>query len=369
MARLAGKPGTWLSVAVAVALAAVALVVLDGRPPPDGKPLPSAAPPSRDAAWMHRLAPGEKPPQFVLFSFDGAGSHDHWRRVLPLAKSVHAHFSGFLSGIYLLPDSQRDRYAGPGHRPGKASIGFGGSEDDVRTLVADLNTAVDQGEEIGTHYNGHFCTGSEPSVGRWNTTAWDNELRQFFAFVDAARAGRGLRVDPATIKGGRTPCLEGDWAQAFPAMRQAGMRYDSSQPSDGVRWPAQANGIWEFWMPYVKVPALHKKVIMMDYNLWFQFNHAREDSSRTAEYTQDTLDTYRGAYEAAFTGNRAPLVVANHFNDWAGGTFAKATESFMGEVCVKPETVCATYSEVMRWMSLQDPATLDKYRAMPAAQP
>ncbi|OAP26382.1 MULTISPECIES: hypothetical protein [Amycolatopsis] len=164
MARLAGKPGTWLSVAVAVALAAVALVVLDGRPPPDGKPLPSAAPPSRDAAWMHRLAPGEKPPQFVLFSFDGAGSHEHWRRVLPLAKSVHAHFSGFLSGIYLLPDSQRDRYAGPGHRPGKASIGFGGSEDDVRTLVADLNTAVDQGEEIGTHYNGHFCTGSEPSA-------------------------------------------------------------------------------------------------------------------------------------------------------------------------------------------------------------
>ncbi|MDT8915156.1 polysaccharide deacetylase [Amycolatopsis sp. PS_44_ISF1] len=374
MAHVFRKPGAWFSMGVAAVLVGVLLVKLDGHRSPEwpassAPPVSVPAPPAEAASWMHKLGPGEKPPQFVLFSFDGAGSHDHWQRVLPLAKSVHAHFSGFLSGIYLLPNAQRGQYTGPGHPTGKASIGFGGSEDEVRTLVSDLNTAVDQGEEIGTHYNGHFCTGAEPSVGHWSTAAWDRELRQFFGFVDGARTGRGLRVDPAAIKGGRTPCLEGDWAQAFPAMRDSGLQYDSSRPSDGVKWPSQVDGLWEFWMPYVKVPALGKKVIMMDYNLWFQYNHAQEDSSHTAEYTQDTVETYRGAYQAAFQGNRAPLVVGNHFNDWAGGAFAKATEDFMGEVCGKPETVCATYSEVIRWMSLQDPAVLDRYRQMPAAQP
>jgi hypothetical protein len=318
---------------------------------------------------MHRLRPGEKPPQFVLFSFDGAGSHEHWQRVLPLAKSVGAHFSGFLSGIYLLTDAQRNRYVGPGHKPGKASISFGGSDENVRTLVSDLNTAVADGNEIGTHYNGHFCTGAEPSVGHWTTAAWKSELQQFFEYVNDARGQRGLKVDPTAILGGRTPCLEGNWAQAFPAIRAAGLRYDSSQPSDGVQWPRKVSGIWEFWMPYVKVPALGKKVIMMDFNLWFQYNHAQDDASRSAEFTSDTLDTYRNAYAAAYRGNRAPLVIANHFNDWAGGAFANATEQFMDEVCTKPETVCSTYSEVMRWMSLQDTAVLDHYRSLPAAQP
>ena len=80
------------------------------------------------------------------------------------------------------------------------------------------------------------------------------------------------------------------------------------------------------------------------------------------------MDTYRAAYQAAMAGNRAPLVVGNHFNDWAGSAFSNAAEQFMGEVCAKPETVCATYSEVIEWMQLQDPAVLDGFRALPKAQ-
>src|SRR3954469_432330 len=93
-----------------------------------------AAPPD----WMRPLRPGEKPPQFVLFSFDGAGSHEHWRRILPLARKVHAHVTGFLSGLYLLPDSLRGTYHGPGHGAGRASISFGGTDADVATRIRDL---------------------------------------------------------------------------------------------------------------------------------------------------------------------------------------------------------------------------------------
>jgi len=322
---------------------------------------------SRLAAVMHRLAPGEKPPQFVIFSFDGAGSHDHWQKIMALAGPAEARVTGFLSGLYLVDDADRARYEGPGHAPGKSSIGFGGSEADVATLVTDLDEARARGHEIGTHYNGHFCAGSEPSVGKWSTAMWNTELDQFFRFVDDAR-DRGLRLDPATVKGGRTPCLEGDRDQAFPAMRSHGLTYDSSQTSNGIAWPTDQNGIREFWMPIVRVPALRKKVIMMDYNLWYSLNGARDDPTRAGSFTTAALDTYRGAYDAAFTGNRAPLVVGNHFNNWSGGAFFSAVEQFLPDVCVRAKTVCATYSDVNAWLDLQDPAVLDTWRAMPHAQ-
>jgi hypothetical protein len=317
---------------------------------------------------MRRLHPGEKPPQFVLFSFDGVGSHEHWRRILPIAQRAHAHFTGFLSGVYLLQDGQREQYSGPGHPPGTSSIGFGGPPARVAARIEDLNAAIAAGHEIGTHYNGHFCRGAEPSVGRWNTSMWNAELDQFFAFVRGADAA-GLHLNPGAITGGRTPCLEGRWDQAVPAMRAHGFTYDSSRPANGVTWPTLLDGIWEFWMPTVTVPALHRKVIMMDYNLWFALNGAADQPARTAELTAHILDTYRGAYQAALRTNRAPLVVANHFNDWAGEAFATATEQFMAQVCAQPETVCATYSEVIAWMSLQDPTVLGSYRAIPPAQP
>ena len=40
----------------------------------------------------------------------------------------------------------------------------------------------------------------------------------------------------------------------------------------------------------------------------------------------------------------------------------------MTEVCVRAETVCATYTEVIEWMGLQDPEILDTYRSRPHAQ-
>lgn len=369
----------WGPIGTGVALTLTFLVLLIlGTLGPDS-PRESSAPAAQGASgtpsWMRKLSPGEKPPQFVLFSFDGAGSHPHWQRVLPIAEKVGAHVTGFLSGIYLLPDTRRAEYTGPGHQPGRASIGFGGGDKEVRTRIDDLNDAVARGHEIGTHYNGHFCSGNEPSGGRWTTEQWRAELDQFFAFVRDATS-RGLLVAENTIKGGRTPCLEGVPEAVLPAMAERGLTYDTSLTSEGVAWPEQqvkgdgeAGGVWEFWVPVVRVPALAgKKVIMMDYNLWYSLNGAKDEPARDTEFTAITLDTYRAAYQAALNTNRAPLTVGNHFNDWSGGAFSRATEQFLGEVCVRKETVCATYSEVIKWMRLQDPALLDTYRTKPHAQ-
>ncbi len=380
-----GRKARVLGPVVALVVAVAAVIVMQVRQPttvtgsPTGTtpntPSPAAAlPPNTDPQpgstpdWMRPLKPGEKPPQFVLFSFDGAGSHEHWQRMLDISQKSNATFSGFLTGIYLLSADQRGQYTGPGHAPGASSVGFGGSQQEVSTRIDDLNTALDRGMEIGTHYNGHFCRGSEPSVGRWDANAWRQELTEFFTFFDQATK-QGLRVSPASVKGGRTPCLEGRFDVLFPVLAERGMTYDSSKVSDGLAWPRQEDGgIWEFRMPIVRVPALNRKVIMMDYNLWFSLNQAKEDASRKGEFTDVTLNTYRAAYNAALQGNRAPIVIGNHFNDWAGGAFASAVEKFMPEVCTKPETVCTTYSQVIKWMGLQPPEVLAALQKQPNAQ-
>ena len=357
---------------VALALTFLILLVLGtlGGPdrPSQAREVPVAQGKAAPPDWMRKLRDGEKPPQFVLFSFDGAGSHAHWQRVLPLAEKVNAHVTGFLSGIYLLPDHLRGEYEGPGHGRGRASISFGGTDAEVATRIDDLNTAYRQGHEIGTHYNGHFCAGNEPSGGRWSKADWTSELDQFFSILRDA-AARGLAVPESAVKGGRVPCLEGDPEEFLPAVGERAMTYDTSVTSEGVAWPELRDGVWEFRVPVVRVPALSgKRVIMMDYNLWYSLNGAKEDPSRDAEFTAVTLDTYRAAYQAAYNTNRAPLTVGNHFNDWSGGAFSRATEQFMNEVCVRQQTVCATYSEVIEWMKLQDPEVLDTYRAKPHAQ-
>ncbi|MGW6444682.1 polysaccharide deacetylase [Lentzea sp. NPDC055074] len=341
--------------------------------PKDAGPTPTVPAPTPEQVakqpWMHKLAPGEKPPQFVLFSFDGAVSKKHWDKVLPIAKAKNAHVTGLLSGVYMLADQDGDQYQPPaGLQRGKSDIDFGGTRQDVMSRIDYLNQVIAAGHEIGTHYNGHFCSnGTQPSVDKWDTAAWNAELAQFKQIVDRSRAA-GLNLPADAVRGGRTPCLEGNWDQAFPAMAANGLVYDTSKVALGVQWPTVQNGLYEFPMPEVRVPGLGKQVVMMDFNLWYSLNQAKEEPWRAADFAQIVLQTYKSVHQAALNGNRAPIVVGNHFNEWNGDAFSTAMEQFMEFVCDEPETVCATYTEVIQWMQLQDPAVLDQLRRMPAAR-
>ncbi|MET9228201.1 polysaccharide deacetylase [Lentzea sp. NPDC003310] len=341
--------------------------------PKDSGPTPTVPAPSPEQIakqpWMHKLAPGEKPPQFVLFSFDGAVSKQHWDKVLPIAKAKNAHVTGLLSGVYMLAEQDKNQYQPPaGLKRGLSDIDFGGTRQDVTSRIGYLNQVIADGHEIGTHYNGHFCSnGSQPSVDKWDTAAWNAELAQFKQIVDKSRAA-GLNLPADAVRGGRTPCLEGNWDQAFPAMAANGLVYDTSKVALGVQWPTVQNGLYEFPMPEVRVPGLGKQVVMMDFNLWYSLNQAKDEPWRAADFAQIVLETYKSVHQAALNGNRAPIVVGNHFNEWNGNAFSTAMEQFMEFVCDKPETVCATYTEVIQWMQLQDPAVLDQLRRMPAAR-
>ncbi len=346
-------------------------------PSPSGSPTsPEPSNPSKPGrpasnVPMTKLKPGEKPPQFVIFSFDGAGSHTRWQQFRAAAKPTDSRFVGFLSGIYLLTNQNRTKYVGPGHAPGKASIGFGGSKADVVTLIKDLNHAVAAGDEIGTHYNGHFCSGSGHAGNSWSTADWNSELGQFMKFLTDYKKLNGwgdevpdLNVTPKDIKGGRTPCLEGKLAAMAPAWKKYGMTYDSSLSlSGGISWPVKVRGIWEFQMPYVYSPGFKRSVMAMDYNMWVTFNGGRNQPGRAPELRQKVRKTYDYMYQQAYRGNRAPVLVANHFNSWNGNAFNPAAMDFMKSTCGKPDTYCTTYQDVIAWMQLQDPAVLKALQA------
>src|SRR5438046_617963 len=54
-----------------------------------------------------------RPPQFVVVSFDGSGGERLWQYWRGVAREADAHFTFFVSGVYLLDWAHHDKYAPP----------------------------------------------------------------------------------------------------------------------------------------------------------------------------------------------------------------------------------------------------------------
>ncbi|MGB6040786.1 MAG: polysaccharide deacetylase [Gordonia sp. (in: high G+C Gram-positive bacteria)] len=322
---------------------------------------------------MRKLAPGEKPPQFVLFSFDGVGVSPNWDEFLKAAEESGARFTALMTGLYFLTDRASKRYRGPGHLPGESALPFGGTRKEVREQIGYLNRTWYAGHEMGTHFVGHFCAGTKYPGKDWTAGDWKNELNQFFSLMQNWRRNTGindgpdLAFGPGAVKGGRTQCLEGSPEKLFPALRAHQMTWDSSMPAakPGIYWPSKTRGIWEFPVPYVYSPALKARQTALDFNFWMTYNGAKNTPKQAPKISRMVRGTYNYMYKRAYAGNRAPIVVANHFNDWSGNAFNPATWQFMRDVCGNPETICATYTDLVSWLELQDPAVLKELQGLP----
>ncbi|MGO4757580.1 hypothetical protein AB4212_54780, partial [Streptomyces sp. 2MCAF27] len=97
------------------------------RPKPigDGSTAHTGKQPNQPSA-PERLEPGQKPPQFVVFSWDGAGEVGNglFPRFRKLAKDHGAAMTFFLSGIYCLPESKKRLYQPPNNPVGASDIGY-----------------------------------------------------------------------------------------------------------------------------------------------------------------------------------------------------------------------------------------------------
>jgi hypothetical protein len=350
----------------------------NGKPKP--KFVPYATPPGTkvavrpDGFVVTKTPAGQKPPQFVVVSFDGAGWHKKWQFWRDLQAQVPFHFTGFLSGTYLLSEATKVHYVGPGHAPGKSSLAWT-QPGDVPVVIGDVNEALSRGDEIGTHFNGHFCSGAEPSVGKWSTADWNNELDQFFSLIQNVDTNNGIEdkldLKASDITGARTPCLEGHPDAMFPAYTAHHMVYDSSETRNGVFWPVQSptQHVWQIGMARFPMHGPDRRpLITMDYNFYFRQRKADSHGVSPDQSAQDSavvLGTYQDMYRTAFAGNRAPLILGNHFEEWNNGAYQSALASFVHETCGKKGTYCVSFADLIAWMQAQDPAALAQLQALP----
>jgi len=302
------------------------------QPPRQNLPAPPRAP--------------RRPQQFVITSFAGSGATQRWPYWRSVARKVGAHFTFFVSGVYLLDWAHSTIYRPPRHRPGRSDIGFALSVDVVRGTLADIGGAYREGHEIGTHFNGHFCAPYPGNVGEWSAGDWQHELDQFDELMFG---GHKLPFGPAEIVGERTPCLQGNLPVLYRVLARDGFRYDASQVARLGDWPQRERGLWS--VPLLELPFVGHtfRVVSMDYN----FLANQSGSAATVE--RETYLSLRRAFRAVYRGNRAPLSIGYHFETWHEWAYDRALARFLTETCGLPDVRCASMRDLVDWLDLRFP--------------
>nr|WP_245244522.1 hypothetical protein [Streptomyces palmae] len=313
-----------------------------------------------------RLKPGQAPPQFVVFSWDGAGedSQKLFSRFRRVGRKYHATMTYFLSGVYLLPESKRNLYDPPRRTRGASDIGFNDIRG-VQATVRELRGAWLDGNEIGTHFNGHFCGAN--GVGTWTTEEWRSEIRQAVAFVKNWKTNTGLRQEEplpfdygTELVGGRAPCLEGQ-RNLIPAAKSMGFRYDASSPGGRQVWPRKTDGVWDFPLQEIPMPGRAFEALSMDYNfLANQSGTTQGDPARHKAWGGQMRSGVLSAFRRAYHGNRAPLFIGNHFESWNGGAYMDAVEGAIADICPRKEVRCVSFKQLADWLDAQDPEVLER---------
>ncbi|MET9494032.1 hypothetical protein [Streptomyces sp. NPDC006552] len=318
------------------------------------------------------LEAGRRPPQFVVFSWDGAGEVGNglFPRFLELAREHGAHMTFFLSGLYVLPEAKKRLYRPPNNPVGASDIGYL-TDGHVKETLKYVHQAWLEGHEIGTHFNGHFCGGSG-SVAHWSAAQWRSEIEQAREFVKTWRSNTGWHEHPSLpfdydqeLVGGRTPCLLGQ-ENLLPVARELGWRYDASSPGGEQRWPEKKHGIWDLPLQAIPFPGHRFEVLSMDYNILANQskNSTRAPAANYPGWRTQATEAYLAGFQRAYETNRAPFFVGNHFEEWNGGIYMDAVEAALKQIADKKDVRLVSFRQFVDWLDAQDPAVLAKLREL-----
>lgn len=345
----------------------------------DGSTSRSGKQPHQPAA-PEPLEPGQIPPQFVIFSWDGAGEVGNglFPRFLDLAKEHGASMTFFLSGLYLLPESKKRLYDPPNNPRGASDIGYL-TDEHIRSTLTNVRRAWLEGHEIGTHFNGHFCSG-HGTVGNWTPAQWRSEIQQAKAFVKEWRTNTGWTDLPSLpfdydkeLVGGRTPCLLGQ-NNLLPTARSLGWRYDASSPGGRQVWPGKKLGVWDLPLQQVPFPGHRFEVLSMDYNMLANqsVNSTKAPAYNYPGWRTQSTGAYIAGFERAYTTNRAPFFIGNHFEHWNGGIYMDSVEAAFKHIAREKEKGAdvrlVSFRQFVDWMDVQKPAVLAKLRTLDVGQ-
>ncbi|KNB50010.1 lipoprotein [Streptomyces caatingaensis] len=334
----------------------------------DAGPQPLQPPPPE------RLEPGQKPPQFVVFSWDGAGETGNglFPRFRRLARDHGVRMTFFLTGLYCLPESRKSLYRPPNNRPGASAIGYLG-DDHIRETLRNIREAWLEGHEIGTHFNGHFCSGPG-SVARWTPAQWESEIEQAVSFVTSWRTNTGFTdLEPLPfdyrkeLVGGRSPCLLGQ-RNLLPAAARLGWRYDASSPGGRQVWPRRRMGVWDFPLQLIPLPGHSFELLSMDYNLLANQsrNSTKAPPVHYPAWRRQATEAYLAGFRRAYETNRAPYFIGNHFEQWNGGIYMDAVEEAVKRIADEKhrDVRLVSFRQLCDWLDAQDPAVLEGLRRL-----
>jgi len=311
-----------------------------------------------------------RPPQLIAFAFDGSHTLAKWRETIAFARLQKAKgrkfaFTYFISGVAFLPESYRGLYQGPKRKPGQSEIDFGGSTGDIEKRIELANLAFHEGNEIGSHANGHF----HASQLNWTQADWLQEFRLFselvfndFAHVLGREKHWSPEVEPSII-GFRAPFLESTPGM-LPALRAAGFKYDTSQVRPAGYWPQKIQGIWNFPLAEIDVAGTAKRTLSMDYNFYYLQSRAKPvlDSSQTRFFEEQMFQSYLLYFTKTYNGNRAPIHIGHHFATFNGDAYNRALYRFADRVCGLSEVECVSYQEMMSRMEQWGEKKLSKFQ-------
>ena len=229
----------------------------------------------------------EKPPQFVILSFDGSESIAMWEATRKFSKEMKQEnkpvgFTYFVSGVYFLSDKNKNEYQGPGQKPGVSKIGFSRTEAEIPKRIEEMNLAVSEGSEIASHLNGHF------DGSKWSEVEWRSELNQFAKLV------------PVKTVGLRTPLLAKN-KNLYKVLGELGYEYDASAVGKMSDWPKKdENGIWEIPLVSLVIPGINKSSLSMDYNIFLAQTGGKDILKRGTPQWNTALSQVNSAYQNYF---------------------------------------------------------------------
>ncbi|MGP8304202.1 hypothetical protein ACTPOK_41115 [Streptomyces inhibens] len=326
-----------------------------------------------------KLEPGQKPPQFVVFSWDGAAEIGNglFPRFRKLAKDHNAAMTFFLSGLYLLPESKKRLYRPPNNPVGASAIGYL-KDENIKATLKNVRAAWLEGHEIGTHFNGHFGGNGPGSVAHWTPAQWEAEIEQAMSFVTKWRTNTGFTdLEPLPfdyskeLVGGRTPCLLGQ-ANLLPTARKRGWRYDASSPGGLQVWPTKKQGLWDFPLQGMPFPGHSFPVLSMDYNIMANqgTGSTKGPSANYPAWRKQATDAYIAGFQRAYETNRAPFFVGNHFEQWNGGIYMDAVEEAIKHIAddKHKDVRMVSFRQLCDWLDAQDPQVLANLRGLGVGQ-
>ncbi|WP_116115442.1 hypothetical protein [Austwickia chelonae] len=88
-----------------------------------------------------------------------------------------------------------------------------------------------------------------------------------------------------------------------------------------------------------------------------------------ADWSQETvIDAFLAGFDRACRGNRAPLIIGNHFEQWNGGIYMDAVETVMREVSCQSEVRFVSFRQLVDWMEAQESTLLTALQALLVGQ-